>query len=354
MIERIFLFDCPATPLSHLRPSGRIPLEATLYLTRACNLNCAHCYFDAGQPMPYELSTAEWLSAIDQLWDLGFEILYFLGGEPLLRPDLPYLLKYAKKLGAYTALSTNGVLAKRIAPHLAGLIDEVQVSLDGSSPDVNDPIRGPGSFKHAVDAVRAFKALGVRVTLSYTVNKLNLDDDFERYVKLAEELGVDAVNFAPAVSFGRAARNKLALDVEESRKVLGKLLRIKSAVAITFSGFRFALPDVIKAAEEARKIADSRYRSCPAGVYRLVVFPNGDVYGCELLTAYKAGNVRRQRLRDIWERGLRPLRLMAVPRSCSTCPIVDICQGGCPARRYAEFGRLDAPDPLCTLAVNRL
>jgi radical SAM protein with 4Fe4S-binding SPASM domain len=303
--------------------------------------------------MLHELSTAEWLSVIDQLWDLGFEVFYFLGGEPLLRPDLPHLLKYAKRLGAYNALSTNGILAERVAPRLAGLIDEVQVSLDGSSPDINDPIRGPGSFKHAVNAVKVFKALGVRVTLSYTVTKLNLNDDFERYVKLAEELGVDAVNFAPAVNFGRAAKNKLAPGVEESRGVLERLLSIKSSVAITFSGFRFALPDLIKAAEEARRIANSLYRSCPAGVYRLVVFPNGDVYGCELLTAYRAGNVRRRRVRDMWEEGLKPLRSMTIPKLCSYCPIVDICQGGCPARRYAELGRLDAPDPLCTLAVNR-
>ena len=57
-------------------------------LTRACNLRCPHCYMEGGTRAANELSTAECLSLIDELKDLGTEMLILTGGEPLLRKDL--------------------------------------------------------------------------------------------------------------------------------------------------------------------------------------------------------------------------------------------------------------------------
>jgi len=51
-------------------------------------LNCIHCYISAGKPLKDELKTHEWFNVIDQLKSLGVEVIYILGGEPLLRNDV--------------------------------------------------------------------------------------------------------------------------------------------------------------------------------------------------------------------------------------------------------------------------
>jgi len=58
--------------------------------TRACNLNCIHCYAKAvHQSRDKELTTEEGFHLIDDLATFGVPVLLFSGGEPLLRSDLP-------------------------------------------------------------------------------------------------------------------------------------------------------------------------------------------------------------------------------------------------------------------------
>jgi MoaA/NifB/PqqE/SkfB family radical SAM enzyme len=59
-------------------------------VTRACNLRCKHCYYDAASPLPDELSTDEAFALIDDIAaTFGDNVRVTLGGgEPLVRSDL--------------------------------------------------------------------------------------------------------------------------------------------------------------------------------------------------------------------------------------------------------------------------
>ncbi|MEL9990556.1 MAG: radical SAM protein [Thermoproteus sp.] len=358
-----FLLECPATPISHIR-GGRGGLaanrlfEVTIYVTRACNLSCRHCYISAGRPLEGELSAEEWGAVFKQLGDLGVEVLYILGGEPMMRRDIYDIIFLARKNmpGSKISMSTNGTLiSEEAAAKLrdAGL-DEVQVSIDGPTADVNDAIRTPGSFVKAVLAARRLKEAGLRVTLAYVVLDENAEY-IEDMVRLAESLGVDGINFSPVVGFGRALTGRLSLSRRNAARALKALMSIKSRVPITINGFRFYLDDIQKAYREA--LADlgeyaKYYKTCPAGTSRLVIDSNGDVYGCELLIpTMKEGNVRERDIKDIWLNGFKSLRLRDVRKvePCSTCTMADLCQGGCTARALATFKSINAPDPLCPL-----
>ena len=73
-----------------------VPHVISWNLTTRCNLRCKHCYIDASQAMPGELSTAEELRVLDEIADVNSETLLILtGGEPLLRPDLEELVRPA-------------------------------------------------------------------------------------------------------------------------------------------------------------------------------------------------------------------------------------------------------------------
>ncbi|MGC9072161.1 MAG: radical SAM protein [Acidilobus sp.] len=363
-----YLIECPATPLSHIMGGhekvasepGR-PVQVTVYVTRACNLRCVHCYIEAGDPLSDELSAREWMEVFRQLRDLSTEDLYILGGEPMMRRDIFDVISYASSIGLRVSMSTNGTLigpgeAKRLAS--AGL-SEVQVSIDGPNPHVNDSIRLPGSFRKAVEAVRHLKASGLRVTLAYVVNPLNYNKVIDM-LRLAEELGVDAVTFEAVAEFGRARANGLRLPKRMGEEALAALMTYKGPVRVYFSSMRFYLPDLVNSWRRSMTFLGRRatsYTTCPAGRNRLVIDANGDVYGCELFMplGVKEGNVRQRDLASIWRDGFVWIRnrLAEPPEACRYCPMVGMCGGGCPARAMIAHGTPYAPDPLCPLVDKR-
>ena len=87
------------------RPSA--PYRMDLALTYRCNNDCAHCYNARSRSYP-ELSTAQWKTIIEQLWQIGIPHVVFTGGEPSLRDDLPELVAHAEQIGQVTGLNTNG------------------------------------------------------------------------------------------------------------------------------------------------------------------------------------------------------------------------------------------------------
>ncbi len=316
-----------------------------------------HCYIRAGEPLSDELTTEEWKSVFSQLRDLGTEDLYILGGEPIMRGDIFELISYASGIGLRVSMSTNGTLigrdeARRLAE--AGLA-EAQVSIDGPTAAVNDAIRAPGSFTAAVSAVRFLKSAGVRVTLGYVVTPLNHRHVLD-FLRLAEELGVDAVTFEAVVPFGRAADRGLRLPRELGLSVVRDLLGYRGPVKVYFSSMRFYLPDLygsFRAALEYLGPRASAYTTCLAGRTRMVIDSNGDVYGCELFIPFRAseGNVRRTDLKTIWLNGFGWIRARTsgIPENCRSCPMASLCRGGCPARAMAHSGTPWAPDPWCPL-----
>ena len=134
------------------------PICLTWELTYACNLECAHCLSSSGRRDPRELTTQQCEAVIDELQRMQVFYVNIGGGEPTIRPDFWHLLQYAVDHQVGVKFSTNG---SRINPERArflagpacnGYVD-VQVSLDGATAEVNDYVRGPGSFDMAIGAL---------------------------------------------------------------------------------------------------------------------------------------------------------------------------------------------------------
>ena len=84
-------------------------------LTQRCNLRCEHCYIEGGPIqkaiLANELSTEKCKSIIDEIAEIHPQALLILtGGEPLLRPDIFELTRYASDRGMWCVMGTNGVL----------------------------------------------------------------------------------------------------------------------------------------------------------------------------------------------------------------------------------------------------
>src|SRR3954465_125181 len=137
------------TPFTVAFPAfNRAPFLVIGEVPRACALGCVPCRADAiPRRDPLELTTEEAFRLIDQVRGFGEKPPLFVltGGDPMRRPDLVELVRYAAGTGLVVALTPSGTAAATPAK-LAALKDaglsRVAVSLDGPTPELHDAFRG--------------------------------------------------------------------------------------------------------------------------------------------------------------------------------------------------------------------
>lgn len=194
-------------------------------ITKDCNLACIHCISSTGAKR--ELNTRNALKVIDNLADWGCREFYITGGEPLFRKDIFQSLKRAKEKKFKVSLLTNGTLINnKNIKEIKSSVDEIGVSLDGSSPQVNDQIRGVGSFSQIIKAIKIIKSNRIPLTLYITLTKINLDD-FENISKLAKRMGIKTLRVNEVTARGRAWRHRkrLVLDSHDRANLKEYLIK---------------------------------------------------------------------------------------------------------------------------------
>src|ERR1044072_7593391 len=140
------------------------PICLTWELTYACNLACVHCLSSSGKRDPRELSTQQCKDIIDELERMQVFYVNIGGGEPTVRSDFWELVDYATEHHVGVKFSTNGVKINReVAAKLAASdYVDVQISLDGATAEVNDAVRGAGSFAMAIRALENLAQAGFK------------------------------------------------------------------------------------------------------------------------------------------------------------------------------------------------
>jgi cyclic pyranopterin phosphate synthase len=148
---------------------GRAIRDLRVSLTDRCNFRCFYCLPHGEPPMSPKsqtLSFEEIERACEIFVELGIEKIRLTGGEPMLRRDLPVLVR---KLSALKerglrdlALTTNGYFLADQAQTLkdAGL-DRVTVSIDSLKRDVFDRMTGVDALARVLAGVAAAKRVGL-------------------------------------------------------------------------------------------------------------------------------------------------------------------------------------------------
>ena len=188
------------------------PFLVALNLTRRCNLNCAHCYLDAGSRESDdsgELSTAEVKGLLDDIAGLSDEtMVVFTGGEPLLRADLTDLVAHASGLGLMAVLGTNGMgLNDRRAIALKDVgLQGAGISLDSLDAAAHDRFRGlPGSWGRAQDAIDVCRRIGLRFQIHFSVTDDNAHE-LNEMIAYARDVGAFVLNIFFLVCTGRGEK----------------------------------------------------------------------------------------------------------------------------------------------------
>ena len=126
-----------------------------------CNLTCHHCFISCSpHNHSFEfLSYEDVEAALHKSVEFGVREYYFTGGEPFLNKDLVRMLRKTLEFGPVTVLTNGTILKESWLEELKSAEDqscyglEFRVSIDGPTAEMNDPVRGQGTFARAMRGV---------------------------------------------------------------------------------------------------------------------------------------------------------------------------------------------------------
>lgn len=316
--------------------------------TQACNINCVHCYRDAGTKRADELNTAEGKKLLDEMARAGFQIVILSGGEPLLRPDIFELISHARNIGLRPVLGTNGiVITEEVAANLkkAGLL-VAGISVDSRDKAQHDWFRqSKGAWEQTMQGIAACRKAGLPFQIHTTVMNWN-EHEVTDITDLAVELGAIAHHVFFLVPTGRGKDiEDTTLKTAQYESLLTRILDKQAQVSIELKPT--CAPQFMRLAKE-RNIPMRFSRGCLAGTAYCVVLPNGDVHPCPYLPI-KVGNVRETAFDVLWRdcTVFKELRHQPLKGGCGKCGFDKIC-GGCRARAYYySDGDYMAEEPWC-------
>jgi molybdenum cofactor biosynthesis enzyme MoaA len=211
----------PLVPLAHLDDLW-FQVGGTL-----CNLTCSHCFISCS-PHNHAFGFLD-LEAVRRLLDesvgLGVKEYYFTGGEPFLNRDMVAILELTLGYGPATVLTNGTVLKDEWLRRLARAEAaspyslEFRVSIDGFSPETNDPVRGPGTFDRAMRGVRQLVSHGFLPIVTVARTRDDEDDAalFAGFVEALRAHGYDRprVKILPTLRLGAEAARRRGYRDEE-------------------------------------------------------------------------------------------------------------------------------------------
>lgn len=330
--------------------------ECWLHLTDHCNLACRHCLFSCSPKTRQSLGFAEIQGVYRASGQLGTEVYYLTGGEPLIHPDFRKICRLLlDKEETRLVVLTNGLLLPDHLAFLKGLPNErlhFQISVDGPE-GAHDTLRGKGSHDRLLTVLDQLSTTGLNASLAMAVHTDTVQE-MPGLVALAHRFGIATVHFLWFFAAGKARQAALvppealfahlALAEAEAKKRGIAIDNVTSMEARVFSppGIRHDLGN--------------------AGWASLAVGPDGRIYPTPALIG-KAPAVcghLRNGLAKVWRESpeLNALRHLSVVQdeNCRTSPLRYIVGGGDIDHSFYAGGAFIGHDPYLelyeTLAVH--
>jgi molybdenum cofactor biosynthesis enzyme MoaA len=192
-----------------------------------CNLTCRHCFISCSpHNHSFDLLDLETIRCVlEESVDLGVKEYYFTGGEPFLHLDMTAIMELTLRYGPATVL-TNGTVFKdewlqslRRAEDASPYSLEFRVSIDGFTSEMNDPIRGHGTFDRAMRGVMHLVRHGFLPIVSVARTSDEAEDAtlFEGFVQLLRAHGYERprVKILPTLRLGAEIERQRGYRREE-------------------------------------------------------------------------------------------------------------------------------------------
>jgi len=260
--------------IADLRLPQVVPIELSVesidvYLTFRCGLRCSHCFLgdNLSSKRDMELSSLTRLLKKAHAWNA--KQVTFLGGEPTMHPDFDDALAIAEKEGYTSRVITNGHSSfSRFLKRGSSPRPLVCFSLDGSTAEVHDQVRGKGTHALLVENISRSIALGYRLAGILSVSRQNVSEVGD-VLCLCDRMGFEYVNVHYVTNRGFAPA-EIVLSVSEWERAYSAIR--STAAQLTRTEIR-----VEKTFEDSSAV---HFRCAVKERKNLMFLPDGRVFMC--------------------------------------------------------------------------
>lgn len=319
-------------------------------ITSSCNLNCKHCYNKKASKIEY--TKDEIFRIINQIEKLNCKKIIISGGETFCSPYIWDIIEYCDLKKINLIIATNGILlTESVVNKLQNYKSyKLQISLDGTSEEENDNIRGKNSYKSVIEVLKRLKKNNIPVFIGYVLLNEN-SNHLEAFIRTMDNLGVKEIQFKCLVRSGNAIENyqQLHLSPEKFLKYIEEIREIFQNGKLSLN---YALPNINSGCS---LINEEKLDLIPR------ISSNGDVFVCQKFSSsiYCIGNIRKQELSVILD-SLELSNIITLVnisknyiKKCSRCNYSVICEKGCPAE-ILENGFTQYDDGYCSIKIQEI
>jgi hopanoid biosynthesis associated radical SAM protein HpnH len=207
-----------------LKGVKRYPLVLMLEPLFRCNLACAGCgkiqYPD--HVLDKRLTPEQCWSAADEC---GAPMVSIPGGEPLIHPEMPEIVRGLVARKKYVYLCTNAILLERkLDEYTPSKYLTFSIHMDGLREEHDLAVCRDGVYNVAVRAIQAALKRGFRVTTNTTLFD---DANPERVRAFFDEMmtvGVEGMMISPGYSYQKAPDQQNFLKRKKTRELFARIL----------------------------------------------------------------------------------------------------------------------------------
>jgi len=245
-------------------PEHRQYPAAMVNITNRCTLQCRHCFiYRDGNPCEArdEMDSATMVRRLGEIQARhGIQTMLWMGGEPLLRPDV---LWEGTRHFARNHVTTNGTLDLIDLPRCIYV-----VSVDGP-PEINDEVRGRGAFRRVMKTLgRVPETFSPTVMCQCVVTRKN-EEALEDLVQLLRPTRAQGMTFSFYVPPARDASELTWGALERRDRAVKEVIRLKEKFPDFVWNSRGSLE--LTLSENARRVTDR----CPSKQFVLPLYLEG-------------------------------------------------------------------------------
>ena len=337
----------------HYINNGKIrlpyPLYATWDITNYCNLHCIFCSASAlGNKSKIDDKNA--IKIAQKLISNGIKYVSIRGGEPTLVNQLSECVKLFNENGVFVELvSKFNELNKNLI--------RIKISLDSTNKDLNDRLRGRGSYDGAISAINNCQKMKWPFRTQMVITNQNKDGIIDMYNYVSSK-GATSFGTILVLPMGRGKKNEL-VTIDEN--ILNDLIYIKEhenntkfeKLGMGIDGYKF-YDDLYKdssfSEEDSYKFS---LLKCNCGKTRINIDSNGDVYPCDMMKypEFKMGNILADDMSTIWNsENVNKFNNITrkTKKGCKDCKIRG-CNTGCFGISYGIYKSVENALPNCRL-----
>lgn len=208
-----------------LRGNIRYPLVLMLEPLFRCNLACAGC-----GKIQYPEHVLNKRLTPEQCWaaaeECGAPIVSIAGGEPLIHPDMPEIVRGFVARKKYVYLCTNALLLeRRLDQYTPSKYLTFSIHMDGLREEHDIAVCRDGVYDVAVGAIKAALARGFRVTTNTTLFEGVKPERVRRFFDAMMDLGVEGMMISPGYSYQKAPDQEHFLRRSRIKELFAAILR---------------------------------------------------------------------------------------------------------------------------------